>query len=398
MRTCRQLFSVILLLAMIGPAPFASAQAPSASPLRELARKIVLHAQTRSAISLTVRNLTNISAIDFAAAQREIESQLRSLNVRLVKPEQAVETVRVTLTNTPSGALWVAEVEHAGSREVAMVAAGRMESTLRRVTGSVSVRRTLVWQQPEPMLDIAAISGSGHGLLILEPNQIVFRPSPDSPTTEFEIPHSRPWPRDMRGHLLLTANNGFEAQLPGVKCSGNWQALSATICVESDDPWILGSIRAFYNSSRNYFTGMLLPAIPGETKIPPFYTVAEIPQSGAKSYAFNGVDGRTRFITASGENLVAVGGWGSDIAAAKAECGTGNYILTTRVSESDHPDSIQAFELVNREPVEASAPTEVPGPVVSLGAGWDQSTATAIVQNIKNSEYEAYNLSISCGR
>ncbi len=393
----RRSIQAALLLCVMLIAVHAPAQ--SGSPLRELAQKILQHAQTRSAITLSAKNLANVSAADFSSAQRELETQLRSLGVRFVKPDQAVETVRVTLSDTPHGLLWIAEIEHAGSREVAIVSGGQIETPTRRPAPSgVAVRRILLFKQAARMLDVAPVQiGNNRGLLILEAERIVLRSTPESAIQEVAIPHSRPWPRDLRGRLQVTANGSFEAQLPGVKCGGTTQSLATSVCQETDDPWALGSLRAFYNASRNYFTGMLAPSL-GSEKLSPFFTVAELSQPSSKFSAFNGIDGRTRIFSAAGDNVATVAGWGSDITGIAAECGSGGYILATRVGESDHPDSIQAFELVNREPVEASAPIEVPGPVIALWATSENASAIAVVQNTKTLDYEAYILSVTCGR
>jgi len=85
--------------------------------------------------------------------------------------------------------------------------------------------------------------------------------------------------RDPRAVLVASTDGGsFTAYLPGTQCIGSYSlplanpgANSWSVrCHASDDPWPVYQsgdasnatpLKAFYNSARNYFTGIVTPGI-----------------------------------------------------------------------------------------------------------------------------------------
>ena len=76
-----------------------------------------------------------------------------------------------------------------------------------------SIRKTLVWAQPEPMLDFAmAELPGGSALLVLEAERVaVYRLSSGRWALDSyaAVRHAQPFPRDLRGRLAL--QRGFAA-------------------------------------------------------------------------------------------------------------------------------------------------------------------------------------------
>ncbi|MGZ4730857.1 MAG: hypothetical protein ACXVZH_01815, partial [Terriglobales bacterium] len=90
-------------------------------------------------------------------------------------------------------------------------------------------------------------------------------------------------------------------------------------------------------------------------------------------------------------------GWGSDIASLRSGCGAGWQVLATGTG-AGRSDAVQAFEIPDREPVAVSTPLEVSGSVTAL---WTESGANGVVAVVHNSEtgrYEAFRLTLTCGR
>jgi len=71
------------------------------APARELAEKIVARTQSRTGLSLTVKNISSLPQSRVTEVQRALESELRRRGVSLAVPEQAMEQARVTLSETP---------------------------------------------------------------------------------------------------------------------------------------------------------------------------------------------------------------------------------------------------------------------------------------------------------
>jgi len=83
------LLSLAILVALVSAIP-AAAQEWDA-PARELAEKIVARTQSRTGLSLTVKNLSSLPQSRVAEAQHVLESELRRRGVSLAAPEQALE-------------------------------------------------------------------------------------------------------------------------------------------------------------------------------------------------------------------------------------------------------------------------------------------------------------------
>lgn len=376
-----------------------------AAPARELAEKIVTHVQARSAVTVSLRNLSSLTPNDAAQVRRAIEAELRARGVQLMGADRAVDEVRLTLSENAGGYLWVAEVGHGDSWDVVMTTAP-FPAVPDRGGAGVSIRKNLVWCQPEPMLDFATADVAGRPLLlVLEPERLAaYRLAGGHWMRESAAPvaHSQPFPRDLRGRLLLLRDGSFNAYLPGVHCEGSTQPQLVAKCSESDDPWPLGSgadgQRAIFNSSRDYFAGAVVPGLGPATKLPPFYSAALIRDQAPKVWLFSLADGSTRLVNAAGETLDLSAGWGSDLAGVRSDCAPGPLVLTTRAGDSTRPDAVQAYEMSAGEAVEAGPSAEFAGPLLSLWTTAEGNAASAVSRNLRTKQYEAFTLSVVCGR
>jgi len=376
-----------------------------AAPARELAEKIVAHVQARSAVTVSLRNLSSMTQSDAAQVRRAIETELRTKGVQLVGADRAVDEVRLTLSENAGGYVWVAEIGHGDSWDV-VVTEMAVPSVPDRSGPSISIRKTLVWTQSNPMLDFATSDvPGGAALLVLEAERVVlYRLAGGRWSLESYAPvtHSQPFPRDLRGRIVLQRDGGFTAYLPGVQCAGSTQPHLVTLCSENDNAWPVGSnadgLHAIFNWSRDYFTGVLVPGLGPLTKLPPFYSAAAIQERGATLWLFTLVDGSTRLVSAKGENLGVIGGSGSDLASVRGECSPDSLVLTTRAGDSTRPDAVQAYQMTNGEPVEAGPSAEFAGPLLSMWTTPEGNAVMAVSRNLKTKQYEAFTLTIACGR
>jgi len=387
-----------ILVALVLTAP-AAAQEWDA-PARELAEKIVARTESRTALSLTVKNISSLPQSRVADAQRALESELRRRSVSLVGPEHAMEQVRVTLSENTSGYLWVAEIGHDDSWDVVMVQAPFLASG-ERAPAALTLRRTLLWSQPELMLDVVS-TGDGSLLVLGRDAVSLYRVQDRKWQLAGTVPltHSRPWPRDLRGRLVLQADGSFRAYLPGVQCPGTMQPQLNLACRESDDPWPLSpEVNAFFSSRRNFFTGAVkLTGSNAAGDLGPFYSAAMFPQGERGFWIVAFTSGAVRLINAQGQAAATFSGWGSDLAGITSDCGSGWQVLATRAGDSTLPDSLAAYEIMNRDAVEAGLPLEFAGPITALWSAADGRSATVIAHHLRTGDYEAFSISAVCGR
>ncbi len=365
------------------------------------------------AIALRFQNLSSLSAADAAQVRRSVEAELRTSGVEVVPSDRAVAEVDLTLSENARGYLWVADIHQGNAREVAMLTVPRAgASSGARPAAAMTVQKKLLWRQDEPILDVASIEdrgGAGAGILVLEPNRISLYRSLGG---RWQLQQQQPlvtssaWSRDRRGRVALRPDQvTFDAWLPATVCAGTVQPSLSITCHGSDDPWPLqpgepNAGSAFFGSSRNFFTGVLVAANGQHRNLPPFFSAAPVPNNGTTSWLFAGVDGRARWLpdSASTSTVELPDRWGSELASVSSSCGSRNQVIVTSDGDFSEVDAVEALELVDRDFVAASAPLEFVGPVTALWSEPGGQSVTALVRNLQAGNYEAYALSIACGQ
>lgn len=354
-------------------------------------------------VAVTVVNRSSLTAADADDIRRKLPSELAAFGVQSVAPEQAAATVQVSLSENLQNYLWVAEI-HQGTSEpvVVMVAVPNpVKGSGDRSSTPLTIRKALLWSDENRILDVAVLNGNSN-MIVLEAERIVLLRLQNGQWQQEQsllLVHVRPWPRDLRGRLILRKDRLFDAYLPGVYCRSTASAPLSVTCDDSDDPWPLtgnqGDLNAFFSAARNFFTGALSPGIQKQTIAPAFYSAAPLPRDKYTLWAFAAVDGQIHFLDGVGDQAFGQLGWGSDIASVRSGCGPGWQILAT--SNEDVPtDEVRAFEIPDREPILVSAPAEFDGRITALWADSDSTSVVAIARNSETGKYEAYRLSIDC--
>jgi hypothetical protein len=440
--TRRVLFLLLatLILMLFSAVPgVSSADTPDSSlaaASRQLADKIAAALPPRQTIFLDLRNLSSLSGLEVAEVRRTVESELQSRGLQLAPESVRHVEVRLTLSETPDGFLWVVEVPRApaDAPQVEMVSLPkpRGSGTAPRAL-ELLLEKKLIWEQEEQILDLALLDPPGakdQRMVILEPTRIAIYDQKDGrweARQGFPIVPTKPWPRDLRGRLYYQgtykemAVEGLQATLPGTVCSLTLQGVPAAPkieCAHSDKTgeedgkmiWLFSAGPVLSASggdlapSRNFFTGQLYGENGWKAKVEPFYSAAFV---RTNETIHVGLDGRARLYDANAKSLATFSGWGSDLTTVKTNCGSSWQVLATRAGDWTEPDAIQAYEIHEHEVVAVSGPVNLPGPVMSLGPETPSSFgepkgprggAIAVVRNLKTGRYEAYQLSISCGR
>ena len=371
---------------------------------------------------LTIRNLSTIPTDEIPAIRRLLEEDLKTRGVTTSEAETA-NVLRVTLSENVRELLWVAEIVEGNETRVAMVEVELGAAHLTQSGGGVSLRRQSLFVSRHQVLNVLLIADA---LVAVEPEEIVVYGNTTQGWQEqkrVRASQKRPIARDPRGMIVLTPlSDGFEVFLPGTGCNGSFRpALPAaewTIrCHESDDPWPISwapiwqkgasvqddisfpPLRAFYNSSRNYFTGVTSPSL--GTDSPPFYAAAWLSRpSNQVSLLMGGIDGKVQLV--ENGTLKPVSGtrdWGSDFAALKSGCGAGTQIIASGSGEAIN-DSLRAYELPAQEAIPASAPLAMEGTVTALWSAPDGKSVFAVVRKTAGpgsaDSYEVDRVTSSC--
>jgi len=341
-----------------------------------------------------------------------LEAALDAEGVHTAEAERGMGTVQVVLSGSVREYVWTAEIViGSDEKKVALVSMPRL-ATGRPFAAALPMvlKATRMFAQEQPILDIALVDVvGGYRPIVLGDGVVsVYRrqgPNLDGKwelEVSFPIPHSRAFPRDLRGRLLLRRDHLFDAYLPGTFCRTiSSSAAPLTIaCNDTDDPWPLMSYddgpRGFFAASRNFFTGALSPGIGKIANVPSFYTAGEFPRAGYKLWAFAALDGSLHLVDGVTDQKVRGGTWGGDLAAVHSGCGSGTQLLVSQAGTPER-DTLRVFEIPDRDPVAVSSALEFDGGVVALWPETAGNSATAIVKRKDSGWYEAYRVSISCG-
>ncbi|MGB8260858.1 MAG: hypothetical protein WCE75_10930, partial [Terracidiphilus sp.] len=263
-----------------------SAVAQPASPWAEPAAKLAAQvaeilgpAQAR----LVIRNQSSLPTGEIPAIRRLLEKGLKDHGVTASGAE-AANTIRVTLSENQRERLWVAEIVEGNETRVAMVEAGQPHQQVLADSTLMLLRKErlpvmLSWSpEPAPDSPVLSVLSTNAGLAVLEPDGIrIYYLSLGGYLhgAPFPLGLRQPLARDARGLLVASADgSGFTAYIGGAECDGahtppaeptaNPKDAWQLHCHPSDDPWPiltadttsgLGTIKAFNNAARNYFTG-----------------------------------------------------------------------------------------------------------------------------------------------
>ncbi len=367
------------------------------SAARDLARKTAAFVGRNEPVSISWRNLSSLGAPELTTARTAFEAVLTQSGVRLGETPSGAEA-KITLSENQNEELLVEELRKGEERQVWITSWKRAEQAAPQAPAA-TLEKKLVWEQDEPMLDVAFPPG---GMLVLTKSNLILLAQAEGrwqakATVPFTLP--KPWPRDPRARLRIHGA-AFEGHLPGANCTGALEPALSFECRATDESWVLESgsraiLLAAFTANRNYFDGRVTAQTGQRKTVPPFYSAASIEEQGRALWLFAQVDGKVQIFDSAWEPAGSISGWGSDVAGVDARCGGGSAVLATRAGDGSAMDAIQAFALINRTPLPLAPPAELPGPVVAL---WPSggSAAVAIVQNPGAGKYEAYVFTVVC--
>jgi hypothetical protein len=398
-------------------------------PEQQLARKVVA-VTGPGAVALTVENRSSLGKRDNEIIQNGLRSTLEGLGIRLVNAEQAAATVAISLSENLVSYVWVAQIRQgAGDPVVVMVSAPRPEgTTAAHESVPLSLHKTPLWTENDPILDVAVLeeSATPTHIAVLDAEKVAlyrWQAGKWQQEQALGIVHARPWPRDLRGRLILARDHLLDVYLPGVICRSATAVPPTLNCRETDDPWPLvpaalsggtfsafpgagstsaaiPSMGAFFAPTRNFFTGVLTSGVGKFTNVSKFYSAAFLPRDKYLLWLFAATDGHVHLIDGVGDQTARVA-WGSDLTGVKTSCGAGWQVLATSSeanSDEGTGDSIRAYEFPDRDPVAVSAAIDFPGSITTLWTEAKADTAIAVVRNRETGKYEAFRLAVVCSQ
>jgi hypothetical protein len=400
-----------ILFALLLPAAARAQTALEAAS--ELARRIVVSTGPRRAITLKVRNVSSLQETDVTAVLGALENELQSHGIRLGGEAPAEVEVIVTISENAGGFLFVAQIRQNDAEQVAVVPFVRAGGAANPAQPEmVRLEHTVMWEQDAPILDFAAVNMGADAvnvwMLVLQPEKVSLL---EKSAAGWEERHSvsisapQPWPRDLRGRLLVEAET-FWAYLPGTVCGGAVDAAQSSKitmdCQPSNDPWPLyagGQLLGYapFSAQRNFFTGRIESADGRARDFAPFFSAASVEAERNSWWILAGTDGQARLYGRAVEPERTFRGWGSDMASVKSGCGSGWQVLASGPGDAGAPEWVRAFEVEGTEPRAVSVPLPMPGAVTAL---WPaaENAAIAVTRNPNTGRYAAHTLTIACGR
>ena len=375
------------------------------TPETQLAGKIAA-ATGPGVIALEINNRSSISSADVEAIRRALISDLAGSGIRVWDPDQAAAVVKLTLSESLQNYVWVAEIQQGTSEpSLIMISAPRPESASNSKNAwPLTLHVMPLNSSPEPILDAAVLEGSPRRVLALGAAGVAIHDFKDNrwvQAQELAIAHSHPFPRDLRGRIILRPDHLFDAYLPGLVCHSTNASPLAISCLPNDDPWPLQTpdfaVSAFFSPAQNFFTGALAPGIGKQKAAPAFYSAAAVPREKYALWVVAGIDRQLHLLDGINQQTLGNVHWGSDIAGVHAECRPAWQILATSPSD-EATDSLRAFEFPDRQPVAVSEKLDVNGRVTALWTAQNGQSAVAIYRDADSGNYEAVQLTLTCGQ
>lgn len=385
---CAALAAILFLSPGFSPA---AEELPGA--VKELTRRTEAFLGPRAPAKLSYRNISSLADAVLAGVRREFESSFPEAG------EGAPAEIRLTLSENQSQYLLIEEV-HKGEESRVWIAGWNRPAAAAALGFGLTMEKKLVWEQEEPILDVAL---SENSMLVLSPSGLTLYERRDGgwqAKQDVPLAASKPWPRDVRGRIRMTGDR-VQVFLPGMECRGTAADKLSVECHPSSEPWVLesgsrGILLANFAPERNYFDGHVVSQDGSRRTVPPFYSAAAAEDSGGTLWLLPLLDGQTGMFNAGFEPLGTVPSWGSDIVGISAPCVGGSQVLATRPGDGNEPDAIQAFSVVNRTPAPLAAPLAFAGPVTAL---WPvgPASALAVTSDPATGKYAAYLVTLACG-
>jgi hypothetical protein len=365
----------------------AAASAQTSSPYQEMAPELAASIAAavagggRVSIAIGAESQTD----ETAPLVADLTARLTARGLTVGAPADDAAAVRLTCLRNLRERSCTAEIRSDGTGSVAIVTRPQDGAPRDGVRLPVSLAlRPLVARRAE-ILDAAT---AGDRLFVLDVDAVTAYQRVSGawqPIESRPLGLPRVWPRDRRGRLRV-ADGRLEAWLPGVTCAGTAAPLTVA-CVERRDAWPIGIDNSGLDPRRNHFStpeGVV------------FYSVAPVRDAtgvmwivAAPSGTLTWLDGARR---ASPTSDVA-----GDIASLGAACSGESTVVVAEPARGGG-DVLRLLQAARGRLVAAASPVTVSGTISALWSTPGADTAIVVVRDAAASGYEAFQISVDCGR
>ena len=282
-------------------------------------------------VRIGVRNLTSLSGAETSQARVAMERALR----RKVIKQTPVCDVTVTLAENLRETLLVAEFVCGNDRDAAMVPF-RVETPAKLARRTLE--RRLLWEQEEPLLDVALTDGK---MIVLDTAKVaVYVSEAGKWNLRGSFALDGPQPRDPRGRIQAAT-----VFLPNQTCRGAMAGDLQLVCERTNGDFAVNGVQAHFAEGRNTIEADGWPA---------FYSLAHTD----RYYLLSEADGRTRIYDQERRPIGRADGWGSELVSV-----CGGKVLATQSADRDSADSITLYGIPGGKPVNESEPADFPGQI-----------------------------------
>jgi hypothetical protein len=380
-------FSIFLLLGFLSIcAPAASHAGSLEDGARALARKTAL---TLRGVSVTcqTRNLSTLQEAEFLSFVAEFQNELQGGAVKIVRREEGASLL-LTLSENVTGYTGIVRVQRGGSSYVLMESlSGQLKSDSGQTGVAMGLQKELMFSQEEPLVDADVYRYFPEHLDTLGKQRLAIYEWKENKWQLFRsivLPRKRIPSRDLRG-IVGYSVDATAALFPGEACRTGMQPWHC-------EPWTL-HLRP---------TTVDWELIESK-KLPPWRSAAQFEINGQDALVITGEDGMARVYSQGAEAVVAIPGWGSEIASTHSGCGKGWQILATGKGDWSTPDSVTGIEIENEKASKVTESMDLPGPVIALHRTTsdkipDRDMVIAVVHNLRTGFYEIYRITVTCPR
>jgi hypothetical protein len=412
------LLLIVLLFLVVPGVSLGAQQEPGAAEQQkwydaaanEFAKKVMRALVKEDAISVKIENRSSMSEQEFGGIRKAIERAMKNMGARIADRVGTARAV-ITFSENPAKLIWVAQISAGEKEEVVILEVPRpeREAGMTEIPALV-IQKEFVIEQEQPILDFALESlpdGQPMKLFVLGGEFL----------TEFEHRQNR-WEkkralvlparigasRDIRGRIEED-RSPVTAHISGAECWFGEEESTKSECKsvelkEGEVPlFLVEEISEFgeWVTGKNYFALDTRDVQGHELVGPKLFSAAPAGPKDDANWIRADVDGVAR-IYDENKVIAELEKWGSDIAAIESNCGRKHQILATGTGDWTERDTVQAFEIVENKAVAVSPPLELPGPVTALWTARAGNRVSAVVRNLTTGKYEAYSLTITCGR
>jgi len=384
-----------------------------------LAEKIAAALPAHSMLSLDVKNISSLTASDAGKVHQAVLAELTRRGLRLDPTTGEKTHVEITLSESVSGRLWIAEIRNGEMQQIPIAIVRIASLPPARGPEPVLVRK-IMWQQSQLLLDFDEVwlNDAESMLVVLGHDDLtvkklgagIVESQGTQPTSEF-------YPtRDLRGTVVTADSNEVQVYIEGVNCKAT-RNTGLHISCDSLAPLLPGE--ESFAARRNYHAGGATGWSGFPAWIPDSFSMVFFPlESHGKEVAIRlqtELDERTRMydrlapldVTPRRSGHVVIDhalhpvavftGWGDDITAIRSGCGPAWQVLVTGTGDWTQQDHIQIYEITDHQAIAVGQPLDFPGPILALWPAEDGKSARVVSRNLQTGMYEASIVSVTCG-